>query len=77
MGGVRVRFVALGQPRKYSVVGEFGNSAYNPRDHQADRPITNVIMPNCGETPGIQSAIPIAIKKNAHRWMFLIVPSLS
>jgi hypothetical protein len=37
MGGGRVRFVALGQLRKYSVVGQFGNSAYNPRDHQADQ----------------------------------------
>jgi hypothetical protein len=36
-----------------------------------------MIMPNCGETPDIQRAIPIAMKKNAHRWMFLIVPSLS
>ena len=41
------------------------------------RPITNMIMPNCGKTPGTQRAIPIARKKNAHRWMFLILPGLS
>jgi hypothetical protein len=36
-----------------------------------------MIMPRCGETPDIQRAIPIAKEKNAHRWMFLIIPSLS
>jgi hypothetical protein len=36
-----------------------------------------MIMPSWGETPDIQRAIPIAKKKNAHRWMFFIVPSLS
>jgi hypothetical protein len=36
-----------------------------------------MIMPSCGERPEIQRAIPIAMKKNPHRWMFFIVPSLS
>jgi hypothetical protein len=36
-----------------------------------------MIMPSCEETPDIQRAIPIAIKKNAHRWRFLIVSSSS
>jgi hypothetical protein len=40
------------------------------------RPMTNMIMPSCGETPDIQRAIPIAMKRNPHRWMFFIVPKL-
>src|SRR5260370_37742648 len=39
--------------------------------------MTNTILPNLGETPDIQRAIPIAMKTNPHRWMFFIVPSLS
>jgi 4-aminobutyrate aminotransferase-like enzyme len=32
----------------------------------------NKILPSWGETPDIQRAIPIAMKKNPHRWMFFI-----
>jgi hypothetical protein len=37
--------------------------------------MTNKILPSWRETPDIQMAIPIAMKKNPHRWMFFIVPS--
>jgi hypothetical protein len=37
--------------------------------------MTDMIMPSCEEKPDIQRAIPKAMKKNAHRWMFLIVSS--
>jgi hypothetical protein len=39
--------------------------------------MTRMIMPSCGETLDIQRAIPIAMKRNPHRWMFFMVPSLS
>jgi hypothetical protein len=38
--------------------------------------MTSMVMPSCGETPDIQRAIPIAMKRNPHRWMFFIVPKL-
>jgi hypothetical protein len=35
--------------------------------------MTNKILPSWGETLDIQRVIPIAMKKNPHRWMFFIV----
>jgi hypothetical protein len=49
---------------RFLLVGQFEILAYNPRDHQADQTYDKYDNAWLGETPDIQRAIPIAMKKN-------------